>query len=188
MKFINLRQFRKDKNLTQKELVSITGLPQSTVSYIENGYQEIREHQLAVLRHAFPEVSFAPYIYESSTYPNLNNTPQHDVVSNRTFPGDWSKPCPMGQVDGLSILMKMGRAAVSFEGHIVLDRNDGTFMNFGYHVINPDSLGNSRLMEHLTTKGWFNDELYEDFKRCYLIACCLVGKSPVKQVQMGNRL
>lgn len=50
MKFINLKQFRKDKNLSQKELVALTGLPQSTVSYLENGYQEVRENQLLVLK------------------------------------------------------------------------------------------------------------------------------------------
>ena len=35
MKFINLKRFRQDRCLSQKELVAITGLPQSTVSYIE---------------------------------------------------------------------------------------------------------------------------------------------------------
>ena len=80
--------------------------------------------------------------------------------------------------------MTMGRASVSFDGNIVLDRNDGTFLNLGYYVIETDLFSDSDLIYHLTEKAWFNDELYEDFKRCYLIACHLAGKRPVKQIKM----
>ena len=72
MKFINLKQFRKDKNLSQKELVALTGLPQSTVSYLENGYQEVRENQLLVLKRVFPDDEVSQYIYESDSYPSLS--------------------------------------------------------------------------------------------------------------------
>ena len=91
MKFINLKQFRQDRSLSQKELVAITGLPQSTVSYIENGYQEIRENQLEVLKKAFPDADFARYIYRyiymSASYPYLTNARQHDIEANRKFRG-----------------------------------------------------------------------------------------------------
>lgn len=183
MKFINLKQFRQDRSLSQKELVAITGLPQSTVSYIENGYQEIRENQLMVLKQAYPDADFSRYIYESASYPYLTNSNRHKTEANRKFPGDWSRPAPLDKIDGIDILMKMGRASVSFDGDIVLDRNDGTFLNLGYYVIEPDLLGDSDLIDHLTEKEWFNDELYEDFKRCYLIACRLVGKRPVVQIK-----
>ena len=42
--------------------------------------------------------------------------------------------------------MKMGRASISFGGDIVLDRNDGTFLNIGYYVIEPDLFGNRYLI------------------------------------------
>lgn len=184
MKFINLKQFRQDRSLSQKELVAITGLPQSTVSYIENGYQEIRENQLEVLKKAFPDADFARYIYMSASYPHLTKARHQETWANRKFPGDWSSPTPLDKIDGIDILMQMGRASVSFDGDIVLDRNDGTFLNIGYYVIEPDLFGDRDLIDHLTGKEWFNDELYEDFKRCYLIACRLVGKRPVKQIKM----
>lgn len=183
MKFINLKQFRQDRSLTQKELVAITGLPQSTVSYIENGYQKIRENQLAVLKQAYPDADFSRYIYESASYPYLTNSCRHDMEANRKFPGDWSRPTPLDKIDGISILLKMGRASVSFDGDIIIDRNDGTFLNLGYYVVEPDLFGDSDLIDHLTEKECFNDELYEDFKRCYLIACRLVGKRPVAQIK-----
>lgn len=186
MKFINLKQFRQDRGLSQKELVAITGLPQSTVSYIENGYQEIRENQLTALKQAYPDADFVQYIYESSSYPYLTNLSRHEMEADRKFPGDWSRPTPLDRIDGTDILVKMGRASVSFDGDIVLDRNDGTFLNLGYYVIEPDSLGVSDLIDRLTEKEWFNDELYEDFKRCYLIACRLVGKRPAAQVKSGH--
>lgn len=185
MKFLNLKQFRKDKDLSQKKLVALTGLPQSTISYIENGYQEVREKQLAVLRRAFPEADLSKYIYESDSYPSLSQSKPLKEESNQTFPGDWSRPNPVDKVEGLEILMKMGRVSISFDGYILLDRNDGTYLNIGYYVINPDLFGETDLIDHLTQKGWFNDGLYEDFKRCYLIACCLVGKRPVKQVKIN---
>lgn len=184
MKFINLKQFRQDRSLSQKELVAITGLPQSTVSYIENGYQEIRENQLEVLKKAFPDADFARYIYMSASYSHLTKARHQETWANRKFPGDWSSPTPLDKIDGIDILMQMGRASVSFDGDIVLDRNDGTFLNIGYYVIEPDLFGDRDLIDHLTGKEWFNDELYEDFKRCYLIACRLVGKRPVKQIKM----
>lgn len=184
MKFINLKRFRQDRCLSQKELVAITGLPQSTVSYIENGYQEIRENQLAVLKQAFPDTDFVQYIYESTSYPYLSNGRLHEIETDRKFAGDWSRPNPLERIEGMDILMTMGRASVSFDGNIVLDRNDGTFLNLGYYVIEPDLFSDSDLIYHLTEKAWFNDELYEDFKRCYFIACRLVGKRPVKQLKM----
>ena len=184
MQFINLKQFRQDKNLSQKELVDLSGLPQSTVSYIENGYQDVRGNQLAALKQAFPDVDFSQYIHESDSYPNIPKPKLLDEEANRKFRGDWSRPNPVDRIEGMDVLMKMGRASISFEGDIILDRNDGTFLNLGYYVLEPDLFDDADLIDHLTEKGWFNDELYEDFKRCYLIACRLVGKQPVKQIKL----
>ena len=79
----------------------------------------------------------------------------------------------------------MGRISISFDGDMILDRNDGTFETLGYHFIEPERLQSDSLINGLTEKEWFDDELLEDFKRCYLIACGLTGKVPVPQIK-GN--
>ncbi len=46
MKFINLKLFRKEHGLTQQHLAEVLQLPQSTISYLENGLQEATDHLL----------------------------------------------------------------------------------------------------------------------------------------------
>lgn len=186
MKFINLKKFREDRELTQKDLVRISGLSQSTVSYIENGLQEICEKHLDTLKSVFPDVDFSQYIYESDKYAYSVITRSLDEDEKRKFEGDWSAPSPIERIDRTDILLVMGRVSVSFDGDILLDRNDGSFKYLGYHHIGPDRLENGCLMEYLASKPWFNDEIYEDFKRCYLIACRLAGKEPTAQIKQGN--
>lgn len=66
---------------------------------------------------------------------------------------------------------------------MLLDRNDGTFNSLGYYEIDPEGLMDSHIIDHLVSKAWFNDEIYEDFKRCYLIACRLAGREPTVQIK-----
>jgi len=47
MKLINLRQFRKEQGLTQKQFAESMKIPQSTVSYLENGRQEVTDYLLS---------------------------------------------------------------------------------------------------------------------------------------------
>ena len=183
MKFINLKLFRGEYNLSQKELVRLTGLTQSIVSYIENGLQEISENQLGPLKEAFPKVDFNRYIYESERYQHTVVNPDINIEADRHFEGDWSAPTPISQIGEYKILITMERVSVAFDGTIIINRNDGSFRNIGYYQIDPLSLGNEYLIENLTTKDWFNDNVYESFKRCYRIACALVGRKPVNQVK-----
>lgn len=183
MKFINLKQFRAEHNLSQKELVSLTGLTQSTVSYIENGLQEISDNQLGPLKDAFPDIDFNQYIYESERYRQSVVIPECNMEADRRFVGDWSKPTPINILGEYKILLTIGRVSVAFDGTIIIDRNDGSFRNIGYYQIDPLSFGSEHLIDNLTTKDWFNDMVYESFKRCYHIACALVGKKPAKQVK-----
>lgn len=183
MKFINLKLFRKERGLSQKQLVSDTGLPQSTVSYIENGYQEVSVSHLEVFKRAYPEVDFAPYIYESEGYPYAILKKSKGENDIRKFEGDWSAPNPICLIGKYKVLLKMGRIYISFDGDLILDRNDGTFETLGYHFIEPERLGSDNLISGLTEKEWFDDELFEDFKRCYPIACWIVGKMPVPQIK-----
>lgn len=48
--------------MSQKEFVKKTGLPQSTVSYLENGYQALYPKQLEQIEEAFPEENISAYI------------------------------------------------------------------------------------------------------------------------------
>ena len=183
MRFINLKKFREDNGLTQKELVRMTSLPQSTVSYIENGLQEICEKHLSTLKEVFPDTDFVEYIYESKSYAQTVVNTEYDENAHRNFEGDWSTPSPIERIGSLDILLTMGRVAVTKDGGMLLDRNDGTFKNLGYHEIGANRLDDAHIIDRLTTKTWFNDEIYEDFKRCYLIACRLAGREPTIQIK-----
>lgn len=140
MKFINLKQFRSERGLSQKQMVSDTGLPQSTVSYIENGYQEVSESHLEVFKRAYPDVDFAPYIYECEDYPYAILKKSKGEKDIRKFEGDWSAPNPICCIGKYKVLIKMGRIYVSFDGDIIMDRNDGSFESLGYHFIEPDKM------------------------------------------------
>ena len=185
MRFINLKLFREERGLSQKKVVRDTGLPQSTVSYIENGYQEVSENHLERLKRTYPDADFSPYIYESEEYPYSivkKSSPAEEV---RKFEGDWSMPNPICHIGKHKVLLKMGRIFVSFDGDIIMDRNDGSFERLGYYFIEPEMLERGDLISGLTAKDWFDDELFEDFKRCYPLACGLTGRRPVLQLK-GN--
>lgn len=185
MKFINLKLFRKERGLNQKQLVNDVGLPQSTVSYIENGYQEVSENHLEKLKNAYPDVDFSSYLYEREDYPYSVMKKHLHKEDIRKFEGDWSSPNPICQIGKSQVLLKMGRIYISFDGEIIIDRNDGSFERLGYHFIEPEMLESCDLIKGLTAKEWFDDELFEDFKRCYPIACRLVGKMPIKQIKQN---
>ena len=53
MKFINLRLFRKERKLTQRQLGEALQLPQSTISYLENGLQEATDNLLECIKSTF---------------------------------------------------------------------------------------------------------------------------------------
>ena len=181
MKFINLKKFRKDRNLKQKTLVAQTGLQQSVVSYLENGYQEVTEMQLNALQKAYPDVDFEEYVYEQDGFPVAAAEHRPFVHTHRQYHGDWNKPTPLDNIQGHSILVKMGRINITGEGDLFLDKNDGTFSAIGYYHIPVKRLSDNHLLHSLTRKTWFDDEMYEHFKRCYALACSIAGVSSVNQ-------
>lgn len=92
-------------------------------------------------------------------------------------------PNPVCHVGRTKVLLKMGRICISFDGLIIIDRNDGSFEKLGYHLIEPEMLERGDLISGLAEKDWFDDEVFEDFKRCYPVACGLAGKKPVPQTK-----
>lgn len=182
MKFINLKLFRKERGLTQRAFVKQVGLAQSTVSYLENGVIELKESHIDAIKQAFPEVNISDYMFEFETYPaHLGFQFKHQPDKEDPFPGMWTVPTPLEVVESLPILCKNGRVRIAFEGHIILDRNDGTFEEIGYHIIPPNKFSDKYLLAKLTKKSWFDSILYEEFKRAYLIGCKLAGIHPVEQ-------
>lgn len=188
MKFIKLKQFRQKRGLTQMALVAQTGISQSMVSFLENGGKEVRESHLEALKVAFPEEDFSSYIYESDRYPAyLNYLKQCEEEEEKDpFSGMWTVPTPIETVDTLPIICKNGRVRVAIDGHIILDRNDGSFNTIGNYVIEPAKFSDNHLIAKLTRKSWFDSNLYEEFKRAYLIGCRLAGMHPVEQERIEN--
>ena len=63
MKFINLKLFRKERGLTQQQLAEVLQLPQSTISYLENGLQEATDHLLNRIKGALKVDDIDGYMY-----------------------------------------------------------------------------------------------------------------------------
>lgn len=180
MKFINLKQFRKEHNLSQKQLVESMGLPQSTVSYLENGLQELSPLHKEILKAKFPNVDVEEYIYEKDSY--ASTTSEH-LMPKRNFACDWNSITPETTIGGISILLKVRRMSLATNGVLLIDKDDGSFRDIGYYTINPNQFSNPILLKELTKKEWFDDNLFEDFKRFYKLACALVDLVPAIQTQ-----
>ena len=50
----------------------------------------------------------------------------------RTFPGDWSIPVPIKEVDGMGIMCISGRVGVTLDGHLILDRTQPLLIKYLY--------------------------------------------------------
>ena len=183
MRFINLKQFRKERNLSQKMLEEKTGLPQSSISYLENGLQELTDPNYEMLQRAFPDIDFTPYLMERDSYSKTIVNDWDRVDNEPRFSGDWSVPTPIDRYENLPIICRMGRVSISMTGDIILDRNDGSFRFMGYYVVDSERLDENDWIDHLSEKDWFDDLMYEDFKRAYAIACALAGVAPAKQIK-----
>lgn len=83
----------------------------------------------------------------------------------------------------MEIMCISGRIGIALDGHLILDRNNGSFEHIGYCTIEPEDLSDNSLMCRMTDKEWFDNEIYEDLKRAYPVACCLAGIAPVKQIR-----
>lgn len=189
MKFINLKQFRKERGMSQKELVEKTGFSQCLVSYLENAHQEITDYQLGILREVFPEDNVESYVYEKSSYGvpermSPSKSPSRHLIEE----GDWTVPSPIDIVEGFKVICKMGRILLTQEGDLLLNRNDGSFSHRGYHIITHDKLDSSELISQLCQKDWFDAELFESFKRAYVVACGMAGIKPVEQSKSNHQL
>ena len=182
MKFLNLRQFRKERNLTQREVALALGVSQSVVSYMENGCMEVTDYQLGKFVKAFQVEDIAPYIYKRESYVSPEMTFAHVAKQKpRMMSGDWDKPKPLGRFGDISTICHMNNVHVASDGTIVMDPNNGLGFGLTPYIIEPEKLTRTDLIQQLSKEEWFDDEMYEAFKRIYVIACSLAKIEPVSQ-------
>lgn len=96
MKLINLKQFRKERGLTQTEFGKALKLPQSTVSYLENGLQEVTDYLIEQIKKAYNVDSMSNYLYERSRFHDRDAIVASLSDSNVSFmDDDWNDVTPV---------------------------------------------------------------------------------------------
>lgn len=61
-----LRDFRTDLGLTQKELMTILNVSQTSISFVENGTRNLTKEQMAILVEKYGEETVSRYMSEPS--------------------------------------------------------------------------------------------------------------------------
>lgn len=184
MKLINLKQFRKERGLTQKQFGEKMKLPQSTVSYLENGMQEVTDYLLGLIAKRFAVDNINDYVYERSTFHSLVNYPVDEQLRLETiFAGNWNESKPIEMIESFPIICKIGNICIGRDGTLVIDRNNGIGYKLSHYIIRPDQFEEPNLLLSLTTKKWFDKEMYENFKRAYYVGCKLAEIYPMKQLK-----
>lgn len=187
MKLINLKQFRKERGLTQRQLGAALHLPQSSVSYLENGLQEVTDYLISSIKKAFKLDNLDDYVYERKTYhnPDVAYLTKRDK-KNAVFEGDWNDVLPIDVIDGFQIICKTGNFSIAKDGTLLIDRNNDIGYRLSHYIIRPDKFEDPNLLLSMTEKAWFDDEMYEDFKRAYFIGCRIASILPMRQLKKGT--
>lgn len=184
MKFINLKMFRSERNLTQRQLGEALQLSQSTISYLENGLQEATDYLLDCMKSTFGVDSLDSYVYERKTFHNPETLHfSEQEKKGIIFNNDWNEMKPIDVIEGFQIICKTGKINIAKDGSLLIDRNTGNGYCLSYYVICPDKFEDSNLLLSMTDKKWFDDEILEDFKRAYYIGCRIAGIYLVQQLK-----
>lgn len=182
MKLINLKQFRKERGLTQTEFGKALKLPQSTVSYLENGLQEVSDYLIEQIKKAYNVDSLSKYLYERSCFHDRDAIVASLSDSNVSFlEDDWNEVAPIEFIENIPIICRIGAIYIGMDGSIAIDPNNGIGYKLNHYIIQSVCLDSTDIISRLLSKNWFDDLMYEDFKRAYLIACKLADIIPVKQ-------
>ncbi|MDU2108605.1 helix-turn-helix transcriptional regulator [Clostridium sp.] len=78
-----LKSIRIEKGLTTYELSELTGIPQSTISKMENGKRKIETDSIQALAKAF-NVPISDFFDEKNISTNINNTDTNDEFDEET--------------------------------------------------------------------------------------------------------
>lgn len=185
MKFFNLKQFRKERNLTQREFSLALGISQSVASYIENGSMEISEYQLKRISKLYQVDDISLYVFERDTYISPEkNIARASKDKSKIMSGDWNATIPLCYLGKHASICKQSNVHVSIEGTMILDPNNGLGFGQPPYIIEPYKLTNNDLLLHLSKEDWFDVEMFDAFKRMYVIACALANVEPVKQIHL----
>lgn len=76
-----LRDFRIDQGLTQKELMGILNISQTSISFVENGTRNLSKEQMSILVGRYGQELIDSYVSESS-----DATVQPNIRENITHP------------------------------------------------------------------------------------------------------
>lgn len=178
-----IKKMRKEQGLTQKQFAESMKIPQSTVSYLENGRQEVTDYLLSRIAKHYHVDNIEDYVYERDSFVDprcVQSLMDHSFMQR--YDGDWNNVTPIDIIEGFPIICKIGRVSLSKDGIILIDRNKGLGYRLTPLIIRPDEFEDSSLLYRLTTKEWFDDELFEDFKRAYFICCKLAEIHPMRQI------
>lgn len=182
MQFINLKQFRKERGLTQKQLGDALQLPQSTISYLENGLQEATDYLIDCIKRVYNVDNLDGYVYERKTFHDPEKLfMKKSKALNAIFEMNWDMANPIDILEGFPIICKIGQISIAKDGTLLIDRNIGIGYRLSYYIIRPEKFGRADLILSITTKDWFDFDVFEDFKRAYFIGCCISGIHPVEQ-------
>ena len=184
MKFFNLRLFRQERNLFQWQFAEKVGITQSTASYLENASQEVTDYLLEKISQSFNVEDLSPYIYHQDSFGLQTFAAQKRIrQSNQTYKGDWNELRPIAYIDNFPIICKLGNVNVCPDGTILVLPPEILKIESGAYIIGPSRLNKESLLLKLTEKQWFNDSMFENFKRAYVIACALAKTKPAKQIK-----
>lgn len=185
MKFINLKLFRKEHGLTQQHLAEVLQLPQSTISYLENGLQEATDHLLNRIKGALKIDDIDGYIYERKTF---NDSERLFLAKKKEktaiFDMDWNELQPVEEIEGFQIVCKTGQISIAKDGTLLIDRDIGIGYRLNRYIIRPDKFDNPNLLLAISSRDWFDYDIFEDFKTAYYIGCRIAGVLPTEQLKV----
>ncbi len=183
MKFFNLKQFRKERNITQREFAIALGISQSVASYMENGTMEITDYQIDKVSQLYQVDNIEPYVYERDTYvsPEIKSA-RNAKDKPRLRTEDWNNPTPVRIFGNKVSICQHQHIHVTMDGTLILDPNNGLGFGLPPYIIEAKKLSCSELIKTLSNKEWFDDEMFEGFKRMYVIACALANVEPTIQL------
>ena len=185
MKFINLKLFRKEHGLTQQHLAEVLQLPQSTISYLENGLQEATDHLLNRIKGALKIDDIDGYIYERKTF---NDSERLFLAKKKEktaiFDMDWNELQPVEEIEGFQIVCKTGQISIAKDGTLLIDRNIGIGYRLNRYIIRPDKFDNPNLLLAISSRDWFDYDMFEDFKTAYYIVCRLLREKNTDKLKV----
>ena len=184
MRFFNLRQFRIERNLTQKEFAQKVNISQSNASYIENATQEITDTLLSQIKSAFDMPDIDMYIYERDTFGCPRPTEKLRIRHSKSvYDADWNNLKPIRFVERFPIFYQQDNIKLSDDGTIIILASEQSHSECELLIIGPSQLSRQTILMNLAKHSWFTESMLENFKRMYFLACALARVPTARQLK-----